>query len=99
MRWLMRPRDLVALVLAASAGLAILLLTAAGLWDAFQNPDSQLSEAYSSLLTGTLGVLVGALAGYIGGHPSRHNDDYDDDTDPPTRTDRPGSGPDDQEPR
>lgn len=60
-------RDRVAMVLAASTGLSLLLLTGAGLWDAFSNPDSQLSEAYSSLLTGTLGVMVGALAGYIGG--------------------------------
>jgi hypothetical protein len=64
----MRPRDAVALVLATCAGLSVLALTLAGLYDALADPaQAGISEAYSSLITGTLGVLVGALAGYIGG--------------------------------
>lgn len=71
---------MVALVLAATAGLSVLLLTAAALYDALADPvQAGISEAYSALLTGTLGVVIGALAGYIGG---RHDpgDDVTGDT-------------------
>lgn len=70
----MRSRDLVALVLALAAGLSVLALTLAALYDALADPSrAGLSQAYSSLLTGTLGVMIGALAGYIGGR-SRPDD-------------------------
>lgn len=68
----MRARDYVALVLATTAGLSVFALTCAALYDALADPaQAGISSAYSSLLTGTLGVLIGALAGYIGG---RHSD-------------------------
>ena len=64
----MRARDYVALVLAVAAGTSVVALTLAALWDALSDPEnSGLSTAYTSLLTGTLGVMIGALAGYIGG--------------------------------
>jgi hypothetical protein len=67
----MKARDWVALILASTAGLSVLLLTAASLYDALADPEQAgITEAYASLLTGTLGVLIGALAGYIGG--TRH---------------------------
>lgn len=70
----MRGRDAVALILAVCAGLSILALTLAALFDALSDPEQAgLSQEYMSLLTGTLGVLVGALAGYVGG--SRHVSD------------------------
>lgn len=64
----MKSRDLVALVLALAAGLSVFALTVAALYDALADPSrAGLSQAYSSLLTATLGVMIGALAGYIGG--------------------------------
>lgn len=58
--------DRVAVILAASAGLSVLVLTVAAVLDATIG-DQGISKEYSTLLVGTLGVLVGALAGYIGG--------------------------------
>lgn len=62
----MKPqRDLVALVLSGCAGLSVVVLTVASVFDAVNGKG--LSPEYSTLLVGTLGVLIGALAGYIGG--------------------------------
>lgn len=60
----MTGRDRVALILATSTGLAVLVLVVAVVFDVRSDPSQAiLSEA---LITGTLGVLVGGLVGYIG---------------------------------
>lgn len=60
-------RDIVAVVMATMVGLAILILTGASILDAYMARDLELSPAYTSLMTGTLGVMVGAIASYLGG--------------------------------
>lgn len=68
-----RPTSqLVSVILASSAGVSIVVLTVAALFDAATNPNAEISTQYASLLTGTLGVLVGALAGAIGGRRDEH---------------------------
>jgi hypothetical protein len=59
-------RDLVVLILAFAAGLSVVVLTVAGLVVAVRDPTNDVSTAYTSLVTGTLGVIIGALAGYVG---------------------------------
>lgn len=63
----MNRSHLVSIILAAAAGVSVVVLTVAALLDAATNPNAEISTQYASLLTGTLGVLVGALAGAIGG--------------------------------
>lgn len=60
-------RDITAVIMASTTGLAILVLTGASILDAYMARDLELSPAYSSLMTGTLGVMVGAIAAYLGG--------------------------------
>lgn len=60
-------RDITAVIMATTTGLAILILTGASIIDAYVGRDLELSPAYTSLLTGTLGVMVGAIAAYLGG--------------------------------
>lgn len=60
-------RDITAVIMAITTGLAILLLTSASILDAYMARDLELSPAYTSLMTGTLGVMVGAIAAYLGG--------------------------------
>lgn len=60
-------RDITAVIMATTTGLAILLLTGASILDAYMARDLELSPAYTSLMTGTLGVMVGAIAAYLGG--------------------------------
>lgn len=60
-------RDITAVIMATTTGLAILILTGASILDAYMARDLELSPAYTSLMTGTLGVMVGAIAAYLGG--------------------------------
>ena len=60
-------RDITAVIMAAGTAAAILILTAASILDAWVGRGLELSPAYTSLLTGTLGVMVGAIAAYLGG--------------------------------
>lgn len=60
-------RTYVAVILASSAGLSLVILVASAMWNVIANPEVQdLSPNYSSAISATLGVLVGALATYVG---------------------------------
>jgi len=94
-------RTWVAVILAVSAGLSLIILVASAMWNVVANPDVQdLSPNYASAISATLGVLVGALATYVGtgassqpgkpGEPLR-DDDLTLDVLPPT--DPPGELP------
>lgn len=63
-------RTWVAVILALSAGVSLVLLVAAGMWNTVANPGvTDLAPNYSSAITATLGVLVGSLATYVGSAP------------------------------
>jgi hypothetical protein len=90
-------RTYVAVILAVSAGLSLVILVASAMWNVVANPEVQdLSPNYASAISATLGVLVGALATYVGtgavsqpgkpGEPLRDDDivlGVDNPTDPP----------------
>ncbi len=83
-------RTWVAVILAVSAGVSLMMLTAAGMWNTVANPGvTDLAPNYSSVITATLGVLVGSLATYVGTapRPEKHTPPADDeivlDVDPP----------------
>jgi Mn2+/Fe2+ NRAMP family transporter len=59
--------DLVAVILAVSAGLAINLLIIAGIVkEITTHGEWVISDNYVTLISGTLGALVGGLAVYLG---------------------------------
>lgn len=91
-------RTWVAVILAVSAGISLILLVGGGMWNTISNPEvTDLSSNYASAISATLGVLVGALATYVGtsaqsaplkpGEPLR-DDDITLDVDP--SPDQPG---------
>lgn len=59
-------RGRVALILASSLGLFLILFTGFAIIEA-GNPDSQLSENATQLLSAAIGGMIGVLAGYVGG--------------------------------
>ena len=67
-------RSWVAVILAISAGLSLVILVTAGMWNTLSNPETtDLSSNYASVITATLGVLVGSLATYVGNSPTQRN--------------------------
>lgn len=63
-------RSWVAVILASCAGVSLIMLTAAGMWNTVANPGvTDLAPNYSSVITATLGVLIGSLATYVGTAP------------------------------
>ena len=60
-------RTLVAVILAISAGLSLIILVAAGMYNTLANPEvTDLSSNYTAAISSTLGVLIGSLATYVG---------------------------------
>lgn len=63
-------RTWVALILAISAGLSIVILVTAGVVNVIANAAvTDLSSNFTAAISSTLGVLVGALATYVGNAP------------------------------
>lgn len=79
-------RDIVAVIMATMVGLAILILTAAAILDAYMARALELSPAYTSLMTSTLGVMVGAIAAYLGGRANDPEPTSQRDIPPTVRT-------------
>ena len=75
-------RGRVALILAASLGLFLVLFTVFAVVEA-GNPDSQLSENATQLLSAAIGGIVGVLAGYVGGVEAGARAAAHQDTEPP----------------
>ena len=69
-----RGRTLVAIILAVTVGVAIVVFSIAVLWDALKSPTPGLSENATQVLTGAFGAILGALAVYLGGRGSRRSD-------------------------
>jgi predicted MFS family arabinose efflux permease len=60
-------RDVVAVVLAVSLGLAVNFLMFAVLWDALRSDTPGLSENATQVIIAAFGGIVGILGGYLGG--------------------------------
>jgi hypothetical protein len=69
-----RGRTIVAVILAGTVGIAIVVFSMAVLWDALKSPSPGLSENATQVLTGAFGAILGALAVYLGGRGSRRSD-------------------------
>ena len=62
-----RGAELVAVILAASLGLALNLLMFAVLWDALRSDTPGLSENATQVIIAGFGGIIGLLGGYVGG--------------------------------
>jgi hypothetical protein len=90
-------RTWVAVILAAAAGISLIIIVSAAMWNTVANPEvTDLASNYASVISATLGVLVGSLATYVGNSATQTPSDKpprDDefvlpkDQDPPTEGD------------
>ena len=60
-------RTWVAVILAMAAGVSLIIIVSAAMWNTVANPQvTDLASNYASVISATLGVLVGSLATYVG---------------------------------
>ena len=60
-------RTYIALILAVSAGLSLIILTAGAVWNTVANPEiTDISANFMTAISGPLGAIFAGLTGYLG---------------------------------